>query len=125
MGKQKRDSRRAHITERDSYSQMPEKRVWDLDVETLLSFPKSGKGVVSEQLKGAHFVSGEANALQSEVQLEGIILSYIQISKQKKGAGCDQWRLSVYKSLGPLGALPRSQVLRVYLAHSGTHRSSD
>lgn len=49
---------------RDSYSQRPEKRVWDLDVEaTLLSFPKSGKGVVWEQLTGAHFVWGEANAL--------------------------------------------------------------
>lgn len=85
MGKQKRDSRRAHITERDSYSQRPEKRVWDLDVETLLSFPKSGKGVVSEQLKGAHFVSGEANALQSEVQLEGVVLSYIQLANKRRG----------------------------------------
>lgn len=81
--------------------------------------------MVWEQLTGAHFVWGEANALQSEVQLEGVVLSYIQISNQGRGTGCYQWRLSVYKSLGPSGALPRSWVLRVYLVHSGYHRSSD
>lgn len=85
MGKQKRDSSRVHITERDSYSQVPEKRVWDLDVETLLSFPKSGKGVVSEQLKGAHFVSGEANALESEVQLEGISFLTSRLANKRRG----------------------------------------
>lgn len=109
MEKQRRDSRRAHISERDSYSQRPEKRVSDPDVEaTLLSFPKSGKGVVWEQLTGAHFVSAEANALQSEVQLEGVVLSYIQISKQRRGGRLRPVEAQLLQKPGPLDALPRS-----------------
>ena len=55
MEKQKRNSRRTHISGTATARGL-QKRVWDLDVEaTLLSFPKSGKGMVWEQLMGAHF----------------------------------------------------------------------
>lgn len=81
----RRGTPEGHTSQKGTATARGLRRVWDLDVEILLSFPKSGKGVVSEQLKGAHFVSGEANALQSEVQLEGVVLSYIQLANKRRG----------------------------------------
>lgn len=56
----------------------------------------------------AHLVLGEPNALQSEVQLEGRVVSHVQISKQGKGQAVTSGGSALKKSMDSLGVLPRS-----------------